>query len=157
MRTTAIFPRIAIACCFLAGALVSRVDAADVRVEAIMVKPASPAPSALCELKVLLKNSGSHSASYFRFEVKVADKSLPVYKVYTYAIPIDPGASSELALFNFYSPAEGKTFEVQVTLLEAQWVDVKKEGKSSTTTPAGAVAGLPTGNSLLVKLAPPKS
>lgn len=157
MRTTAIFPRIAIACCFMAGALVSHADAADVRVEAIMVKPASPAPSALCELRVLLKNAGSHSVSYFQFEVKVADKSLPVYKVYSYAIPVDAGASAEVALHNFYAPAEGKTFEVQVTLLEAQWVDVKKEGKSSTTTPAGAVAGLPTGNSLLVKLAPPKS
>jgi len=142
---------------FLAGALVSRADAADVRVEAIVVKPASPAPSALCEIKVLLKNTGSHSASYFRFEVKVADKSLPVYKVYSYAIPIDAGATGEVALFNFYAPAEGKTFEVQVTLVEAQWVDVKKEGKTSTTTLAGAVAGLPTGNSLLVKLAPPKS
>jgi hypothetical protein len=51
-----------IACCLaplLAGTFVSRADAADVHVDAIMVRPASPGPSTLCELKVRLKNAAS--------------------------------------------------------------------------------------------------
>ena len=61
------------------------------------------------------------------------------------------------ALNNFYSPPEARAFEVQVTLVEAQWVEVKKEGRNSTSTPSGAVAGLPTGASLSVKMSPSKS
>ena len=64
------------------------------------------------------------------------------------------GTTGELALNNFYSPPEARAFEVQVTLVEAQWVEVKKEGSSSTTTPSGPVAGLPTGASLSVKNVP---
>jgi hypothetical protein len=153
-------PRISLALSvapLLAGAFVSRADAADVRVEAIMIKPASPGPSALCELKVRLKNAGSRSVSYFRFSVKIDGQDVPVYKLYTYAVNIGPGAAGELALNNFYSPAEARAFEVQVTLVEAQWVDVKKDGTSTTTTPSGVVAGLPVGASLSVKVSPSKS
>ena len=153
-------PRLSIALCLaalLAGAFVSRADAADVRVDAIVVKPASPVPSALCELKLRLKNTGSRSASYFRFNVKIDGQDVPEYKVYTYAVNIGPGAAGELALNNFYSPAEARAFEVQVTLVEAQWVDVKKDGTSTTTTPSGVVAGLPVGASLSVKVSPSKS
>ncbi|MGC9970904.1 MAG: hypothetical protein ABSE56_09965 [Bryobacteraceae bacterium] len=160
MRAVAIIPRISIALCLaplLAGAFVSRADAADVRVDAIVVKPASPGPSALCELKVRLKNAGSRSVSYFRFNVKIDGQDVPTYKVYTYAVNIEPGTADELALNNFYSPPEAKAFEVQVTLVEAQWVEVKKEGTTTTTTPSGAVAGLPTGASLSVKVSPSKS
>ena len=74
MQSVAMNPRLSIALCLaalLAGAFVSRADAADVHVDAIVVKPASPVPAALCELKVRLKNSGSRSASYFRFKVKI--------------------------------------------------------------------------------------
>jgi hypothetical protein len=52
MRTIAEVLRISTVSCLaplLAGTFVSRVDAADVRVDAIVVKPASPGPSALCE------------------------------------------------------------------------------------------------------------
>jgi hypothetical protein len=160
MRSLAIIPRISIALCLatlLAGAFVSRADAADVRVEAIVIKPASPGPSALCELKVRLKNNGSRSVSFFRFNVKIDGQDVPVYKLDTYALNIDPGTVGELALHNFYSPPQAKAFEVQVTLVEAQWVEVKKDGPNTTTTPSGAVAGLPTAASLSVEVSPPKS
>ncbi|HEY1205422.1 MAG: hypothetical protein ABSH46_06135 [Bryobacteraceae bacterium] len=160
MQSVAMNPRLSIALCLaalLAGAFVSRADAADVHVDAIVVKPASPVPAALCELKVRLKNSGSRSASYFRFNVKIDGQDVPEYKVYTYPVNIDPGTAGELALNNFYSPAEARSFEVQVTLVEAQWVEVKKDGTSTTTTPSGAVAGLPTGASLSVKVSLSKS
>src|SRR5271157_3890261 len=131
MRTIAEVLRISTVSCLaplLAGAFVSRVDAADVRVDAIVVKPASPGPSALCELKVRLKNTGSRSASYFRFNVKINGQDEPVYKQSMYVINIDPGTAGEVALNTFYSPAGTKAFEVQVTLVEAQWMEVKKDG-----------------------------
>lgn len=65
---------------------------------------------------------------------------------------IDPGKTGELELYSFYSPPAPKPFTVQVALVEAQWVQVTREGTSSTTTPMGAVAGLPTGASLTVKM-----
>lgn len=157
MRTIAEVLRISTVSCLaplLTGAFVSRVDAADVRVDAIVVKPASPGPSALCELKVRLKNTGSRSASYFRFNVKINGQDEPVYKQSMYVINIDPGTAGEVALNTFYSPAGTKVFEVQVTLVEAQWVEVKKDGTSTTTTPSGAVAGLPIGTSLSVTVSP---
>jgi len=160
MRFAAIIPRISIALSLtplLAGAFVSRASAADVTVDAIVVKPASPAPSALCELKVRLKNSGSRSVSFFKINVKIDGQDVPVYKLYNYILNIDPGATAELALNNFYSPAQAKAFEVQVTLVEAQWVEVKKDGLNVTTTPSGAVAGLPTSATLAVKSSPPKN
>ena len=160
MQTAAIFLRITIAWClapFLAGTFVSRAEAADVHVEAIMVQPASPGPSTLCEFKVRLKNAGSRPVSYFRFNVKIDGQDVPAYKLYTHVFNIEPGKTGKLALNNFYSPPEARAFEVQVTLVEAQWVEVKKEGTSSTTTPSGPMAGLPTGASLSVKMSSSKS
>jgi hypothetical protein len=104
-----------------------------------------------------LKNNGSRSVSFFRFNVKIDGQDVPVYKLDTYALNIDPGTVGELALHNFYSPPQAKAFEVQVTLVEAQWVEVKKDGPNTTTTPSGAVAGLPTAASLSVEVSPPKS
>jgi hypothetical protein len=159
MRSVTTIPRISIAFCLaalLASAFVAAADPADVRPDAILVTPTSPGPSALCELKVRLKNAGSRSVSYFRFNVKIDGQDVPEYKRYTYVANVEPGTTGELALNNFYSPPQAKAFEVQVTLVEAQWVEVKKDGTNTTTTPSGAVAGLPSGASLSVKMSPPK-
>ena len=77
---------------------------------------------------------------------------MPLYKSHAYMVNIDPGTVGELELQNFYSPASPKAFTVQVTLVEAQWVQVKKEGTSTTTTPSGPVAGLPVSALLSVKI-----
>jgi hypothetical protein len=155
VRTVAIFLRISITFCLpllLVGAFVSRADAADVGVDAILVGPASPGPSTLCTLKVRLKNGGARTVSYFTLSVKIDGQDVPVYKSQLYVVNIDPGTVGELQLYNFYSPSAPKPFTVQVTLVEAQWVQVKKEGTSTTTTPSGPIAGLPTSASLLVKM-----
>jgi len=155
MGTIALFRRISITFCLpflLAGEFVSLAHAADTGVDAILVGPASPGPSTLCTLKVRLKNSGARTVSYFMFSVKIDGHDEPLYKLQTYVLNIDPGKTGEIELYNFYSPPAPKPFTVEVALSEAQWVQVKREGASSTTTPLGAVAGLPSGASLTVKM-----
>jgi hypothetical protein len=132
------------------GICVGQTAAADISVDTIVVKPAEPAPSALCQLNVRLKNSGKQVASLFKFTVKIGDREEPTYKQLTFVINVEPGKTGEIALYNFYSPSTPKPFDIQVTLVEAQWVQVKKEGEKSTTTTTGPVAGLPTGKSLTV-------
>jgi hypothetical protein len=128
--------------------------AADVGVDAVLVSPASPAPSSICTLKVRVKNGGAQAASNFRFKVKVDGQDLALYdRQQTFAVNVDAGKSDELALYNFYSPASPKPFDVQVTLVEAQWVQIKKDGSNTTTTPTGPVSGLPSTASVLVKMA----
>jgi hypothetical protein len=117
---------------------------------------ASPGPSALCELSVRLKNGGAHAASNFIFSVRIDGQDVPLYKARAYVVNIEPGQAAELRLDNFYSPPAPKTFEVQVSLVQAQWVQVTKEGNNTTTAPTGPVAGLPATASLSVKMpAPP--
>jgi hypothetical protein len=101
---------------------------------------------------VRVKNAGTRAVSYFTFRVNIDGEDVPLYKSQTYAVNIDPGAVGELQLYNFYSPSVAKPFTVQVALVEAQWVQVKKEGTTTTTTPAGPVAGLPASASLSVKM-----
>jgi hypothetical protein len=137
----------------LGASLVSPAGAADVTVASVVVEPANPAPSTLCRLKVALKNGGSQAASNFKFDVKVDGQDVAVYKPQTYAVNVDAGKTDEIALYNFWSPQTAKPFDVQVTLLTAQWVQVKKEGNTTTTTPAGPVAGLPASGSVTVKMA----
>jgi hypothetical protein len=127
--------------------------AADVGVEAVIVAPPSPGPASICTLKVRLKNGGGQAASNFRFKVKVDGQELALYDRQTFAVNVEAGKSDELALYNFYSPASPKSFDVQVTLAEAQWVQIKKDGSNTTTTPAGPVAGLPSTASVSVKMA----
>jgi len=155
MRTAGRLLRTPIAACLplLVGCvLVGHAQAAEVEVSAIAIKPANPGPSTLCELKVELKNRGSRPVSFFSFEVKVDGKDVPLYKETSYVNNIDPGKTGEIQLNNFYTPGEAKLFTVQVALVKAQWVEVKKEGASSTTTPTGVVAGLPANATLTVKM-----
>jgi hypothetical protein len=137
---------------FLETALASIAGAAKVGVDAIVVEPTTPAPSAICRLKVRVKNSGAQAVSFLKFGVTIDGKDVPVYKAQSYAINIEAGTTDEIDLYNFYSPSESKTFEVKVTLVEAQWVQVKKEGKTTTTTPSGPVEGLPASSTLSLKM-----
>jgi hypothetical protein len=132
------------------------VSAADLAVDGVVVQPASPAPATLCQLRVKLKNGGSQSVSMFKFGVKVDGQENAQYKVTSYAVDLAPGTVGEVALYNFYSPTAPKTFEVQVSVLEAQWVEVKREGANTTTTPLGPVVGLPISGSLSVKMSAAK-
>jgi len=128
-----------------------------VSIEAVTVEPQSPAPGALCRLSVRLKNAGTQVATSFRFQIKTGGQEQAVYKVEVYAINVEPGASGTIELHSFWIPSAAKgTFPLEVTLAEAQWAQVKKEGQTTTTTPTGAVEGLPVSSTHAVSLAPVK-
>jgi hypothetical protein len=115
-----------------------------VSIEAVTVGPASPGPGVICTLGVRIKNAGSHSATDFRFKVRIDGEDVTVYHNQTYAVNVAPGTSDGIALYNFWSPAVHKaSFAVEVAIVEARWADVKQEGSTSTTTPVGPIEGLP--------------
>lgn len=128
-------------------------------VESIQVEPAAPGPDTLCHLTVTVKNQGDRPASALEFAVKVGGAALPAYRDRLFLEAVEPGASRQVKLFNFWStetgrpaPANGK-LAVEVTLTAASWM--KRETKNGATvwTPAGAVAGLPAAKSLVLGLA----
>ena len=152
LRGTGLAGAAVLALSVLAG-LAVQAAAADVGLDAVIVSPTSPGPSSICTLKVRVKNGGSQAVSNFRFKVKVDGQELALYDRQTFAVNVEAGKSDELALYSFYSPAASKSFDVQVTLVEAQGVQVKKDGANTTTTPTGPVAGLPSVASVSVKMA----
>jgi hypothetical protein len=128
-------------------------------VQAVQVEPASPRPDTLCHLTVTLKNQGDRPASALEFTVKVGGVSLPAYRDRLYLEAVEPGASRQVHLFNFWStetgrpaPADGK-LAVEVTLTGASWM--KREAKNGATvwTPVGPVAGLPSSKSVILGMA----
>ena len=127
-----------------------------VTVEAVTVEPQSPAPGAHCRLSVRLKNTGTQTATYFRFEVKIDGEEQAAYERYMYAAIVAPGATATIDLFNFYSPAAHAAFPVVVTLSEAQWAEVKWVGQTNMTTPVGPVRGLPVSSKQTINAASSK-
>jgi hypothetical protein len=131
----------------LAGVCGPVVQAASspVTIEAVVVEPQSPAAGVLCRLSVRVKNAGTRAATSFRFKVSIDGREEATYANEVYAVNVDPATSGTIGLYNFWSPSPAKaSFTVEVTLVEAQWAEVKREGKTTTTTPLGPVEGLPT-------------
>lgn len=126
--------------------------------EAVQVDPASPGPDTLCRLSVTLRNSGAKTASALAFQVKVDGRELPVYRNELFFRPVAAGAAAELRLHNFWSNETGRPFPtngkmtVEVTLAEAQWMDMKTENGAEVWTAAGAVEGLPVSKSVTLNL-----
>lgn len=121
-----------------------------VTVDAVVVSPESPGADTLCKLKVVLKNGGAKAASAFGFQVKVNGKALPVYDKQRYLDAIDPGASKEIPLFNFWSSETDRPFPkdgslvVEVSLTEARYVEKRMEGEMPVWTLKDPVEGLPS-------------
>ncbi len=152
--------KIAIVLGILAPAIVAqRSEAASplVTVEAILVQPQSPPPDALCKLGVKLKNAGSQTASYFRFKVKIDGQDVAIYKDQLYVVNVEPKTSGTIDLYSFWTPAGNKaSFSIEVTLVEAQWVEVKRQGDTVTTTAVGPVEGLPVSATETVRMSASK-
>jgi hypothetical protein len=141
----------------LAGA--DKPAAPSLSMESIQVEPASPGPDTLCHLTVTLKNQGDRPASALEFTVKVGFTSLPAYRDRLFLEAVEPGASRQVKLFNFWSTETGRPapadrkLAVEVSLTAASWM--KRETKNGATvwTPAGAVAGLPSSKSVTLGMA----
>lgn len=132
--------------------------------ESVKVDPASPGPDTLCRLSVTLRSiggeggEGKKTASALAFRVKVDGRELPVYKNELFFRPVAAGATAEVKLHNFWSNETGRPFPtngkmtVEVTLAEAQWMDVKTENGAEVWTAAGPVEGLPVSKSVTLTL-----
>ncbi|HYO14918.1 MAG TPA: CARDB domain-containing protein [Thermoanaerobaculia bacterium] len=128
-------------------------------VEAVKVEPSSPAPDTLCRLSITLRNAGARKASAFEIAVRINGQELPAYKSRLYLQPIEPGATGEIRLFNFWSsetgrpaPPDGK-LAVEVTLTRAAWVEKETKDGAETWTPAGTVEGLPVSKTVTLTMA----
>ena len=120
-----------------------------VTIEKVTVTPAQPGPDTLCQLQVTLRNAGDKPASELAFTVKVNGQELPVYRQHLFMMRLDPGKSTDLRLFNFWSsetsrpaPADGR-YVVEVSLDASRWYTIVQEGNEEVWTPIDAVAGLP--------------
>jgi hypothetical protein len=132
--------------------------APSLSVEEVIVTPAAPGVDTLCKLSVKLRNGGEQTASLLAFQVAVNGQELPVYDTELFALPLDPGAVTEVPLFNFWTtetgrpaPADGK-LTVEVRLTEAQWVKIEMEDEVEVWTPVGPVEGLPAAKSVTLKM-----
>lgn len=117
--------------------------------ESVKIEPASPKAETLCRLSVTLRNPSDRRASGMEFAVKVNGREIPAYKDRLYLVPIEPGASKEIQLFNFWSsesgrpaPADGK-LAVEVTLRRASWMSKEAKDGAEVWTPLGLADGLP--------------
>jgi hypothetical protein len=138
---------------------------AQLAITAIRVEPAAPAADTLCRLAVTVRNSGDRKASQLGFSVRLNGQDLSVYgnQLFMYAVP--EGGELEIPLYNFWTtetsrptmPVDGR-FTVEVTLNEAQWMDISMEKEMvdkggqqveeevEVWTPLGPVEGLPVGD-----------
>ena len=109
-----------------------------------------------------IRNAGDKIASRLGFAVSLNGQDLGVYGNQIFMYPVPPGASEEIALYNFWTtessrgmPADGK-LEVRVTLREATWTTVATEtddeGEIEVWTPIGPVENLPSSHSITLKM-----
>jgi hypothetical protein len=117
--------------------------------ENVKVEPASPGADTLCRLSVTVRNTGDRQASAMEFAVKVNGREVRAYKNRLFLQPIEPGATREIRLLNFWSnesgrplPADGK-LGVEVTLARASWMGKEARNGADVWTPLGLADGLP--------------
>ncbi len=128
-------------------------------IEEIVVEPAKPAADTLCRLSVKIGNAGSEIASQLAFQVALNGQELGVYGNQLFMFPVEPGGTSELKLYNFWTtetsrsmPADGK-LKVEVTLTEARWMKIADDEEGvEVWTPLGDVEGLPVSNAITLEM-----
>jgi hypothetical protein len=128
-------------------------------IESVKVEPVAPRADTLCHLTIALRNGGAQPASGLELMVKVNGAPLPAYAKRLYLVAVEPGATRELHLFNFWSteagrpaPADGK-LNVEVTLAHASWVKKASRDGAEVWAPAGDVPGLPVSKNLTLTMA----
>jgi hypothetical protein len=145
----------------LGGAAASGAETAKpaLSIESVKIEPASPRPDTLCHLTVTLKNAGEQRASALEMTVKINGRELSAYKKRLYLTAVEPGATREVRLFNFWSteagrpaPADGK-LNVEVTLSRASWMQKTTRDGAEVWTPTGDAPGLPVTKNITLKMA----
>jgi len=128
-------------------------------ISAITVEPGNLKPRTLCRLSVKIENRGSHPASSFHFRVTINGRGVDTYQRMSFMERIDPGAAQEIQLLNFWtsdpagpSSGIGGPLPVEVTLDEAQWCEVGKQGNVNEMKLTGPVEGLPVSKSLTLQV-----
>jgi len=128
-------------------------------IEAVKVEPASPRPDTLCRLTVTLKNAGEQRASALEMTVQINGRELPAYKKRLYLTAVEPGATREVRLLNFWSTETGRPvsadgkLNVEVTLSRASWMQKAARDGAEVWTPKGDVTGLPVTRSITLTMA----
>jgi hypothetical protein len=74
----------------------------------VSVAPQSPGPRVLCTLGVQLKNAGTHTATDFRFKVKIDCQDVATYNIESFAVNVGPGASDPIALYSFWTASRSR-------------------------------------------------
>ena len=133
----------------LAASLPAEEKKPALSLESVRIEPASPGPDTLCRLSVTVKNSGERPASALELAVKLNGREIPAYKNRLYLKAVEPGATREIRLFNFWSteagrtaPADGK-LTLEVTLARAAWMQRETKDGAEVWTAAGPVEDLP--------------
>ena len=128
-------------------------------VSAVRIEPNQLKPDQLCKLHVQLTNSGKQIASQLGFTVKINDQVLGVYGNQLFMYPIEPNATADFRLYNFWTsetsrpfPADGK-MTIEVILNEAQWMQREIKDKETTWQPLGEVEHLPQSGRLELRSA----
>ncbi len=148
MRTTSNWVRLAA----LAAVMFASAAAADIGIASVQPEQLTTRDPAMCHLKIQIKNAGAKVASNFVLRVKVNGQEVPEYKRMVYVTEVPAGKAKEQKLHPFYAPQTGKPVTVEVAILEAQWIDVKREGMNATMMLLGAVPGLPTATTATLEL-----
>jgi hypothetical protein len=122
----------------------------------IHLTPANPGADTLCQLRIEVANKGDRIASQLAFTVKVNGQELPVYRNQLFMQRLDPGKTSTVRLYNFWTtetsrpaPADGK-YRLEVTLREAKWYEIATKDGVEEWTPLQPVPGLPVTATLVV-------
>lgn len=133
-------------------------DAPSITIDSLSVVPAAPGADTLCKLTVRLANAGDRTATQLDFKVEINGQELPVYRNQLFMFPVPAGESVDVPLYNFWStessrplPPDGKLV-IEVTLMAAQWTEIKVEEDVEVWRPLGPVEGLPTAKSLAVSM-----
>ena len=116
---------------------------------AVTATPADAAADTLCQLRVDVANKSDRIASELAFAVKVNGHDLPVYRNQLFMQRLDPGKTTTVRLYNFWTaetgrpaPADGK-YRVEVTLLAAKWYEIALKDNVEDWTPLTPAPGLP--------------
>ena len=124
-------------------------ESPPLRIEQVEITPNPAAADTLCKVWVTVRNDGMHYASAFQFKITVTDQVLPVYGNHRFLVPVPPGESRRIRLFNFWTSESSRPYpssgelQIVVTLEQAGWWTHDKTGGETVWTSVGVVEQVP--------------